>query len=272
MRLEVVGFSSRIQQPSSTSFITRGILSEGSRTLESETTETSNQREPRINDEQSQTVAWSPGGQSSSFEHDAGSGGEHEGNDSSEFREATHPLSENNYLSDLGLDLETCTRVVRQCFHSFVDTFDVINHLPATNTTSLDAFDYSSLLESLSPIILYTLTAISIQANCRDFNNELPCHWELAVESLRTEALRMVPAITWNSRNFTLDQVVALNLSSQFWCWQKSLVMVAARWNVLSQLMWNEVQVDIVPYRDLQSKYHFPSVSHHAIKIEHFTF
>lgn len=258
-RLEVPEFSPLTQQldqiPSNSQ--DTSVLSSRSRNSEHETNELSIQSAPPIDNEHSETTIRSPEEQIHVFDNDEGVYSEHDADQYAGHDTSTLPMSENNDPSAINMEFETCVQIIRHCLPSFTGIFDIIARLSPADIALIGISDHNVHLETLSPILIYALTAIIIEADRRDLSNELPAAQELVIDSLRTKAIRMIPTLTWSSRDFNVDQVLALNSSSQFWCMQKSLVMVAARWNVLSQLIWDEVQVDLIPSRNPASRSKF---------------
>lgn len=86
------------------------------------------------------------------------------------------------------------------------------------------------------------LLAIALQAESRVGDMLVNSDKELLIDTLRVEALKSIPALTWKSRTLNLDQVLVLLLMSHTWCMKESLIEISDRWNSLARVIWQDLQ------------------------------
>lgn len=94
---------------------------------------------------------------------------------------------------------------------------------------------------SLPPEVLCILLAIGLQLELAD-----PCavprdNAKLTIDTLRIEALKHIPVLTWISREMRLSQAISLVLASHTWCMQTFLIEISTAWNSLASIIWKDV-------------------------------
>ncbi|KAF2009031.1 hypothetical protein BU24DRAFT_455947, partial [Aaosphaeria arxii CBS 175.79] len=149
------------------------------------------------------------------------------------------PNEKSEYLLTLGLSLDIVTRLLS---HSFAEiTWWGLLAIILDDATGPREYLLTANTSSDSWEILCALLAIALQVD--DSATCLAPHVspELVIDTLRIEALRHIPTLTWKSCDVKLSQASILVLFSHFWCMHDSLVTIALSWNSLARIIWIEV-------------------------------
>lgn len=116
----------------------------------------------------------------------------------------------------------------------FEDLLYINELLPGLNTGCV----HNGTLSSLKCALL----AIALQSESGIGGPVLNGDVELLIDTLRVEALKSVPVLTWKSRALNLDQVLVLLFLSHTWCMKESFSEISNRWTSLARVIWNDLQ------------------------------
>lgn len=111
----------------------------------------------------------------------------------------------------------------------------ITNNLPADLCTEVISH------EPLSSLCC-ALLAIALQADSGVGNTSSIGDTELLIDTLRVEALKSIPKLTWKSRTLNFDQALVLLLLSHVWCLKEDLSEISNRWTSLARIIWQDLQ------------------------------
>ncbi|KAM0420363.1 hypothetical protein ACHAPT_011905 [Fusarium lateritium] len=101
--------------------------------------------------------------------------------------------------------------------------------------------------------LLLVILAIAIEMDPEYLPPALHSEWDMLIDVLRSESLKLVPPLALTSADLSLSQCTALTLASYTWCMKEDLVQAARRWNNLAKLIWNEMRLSDMTNMCLES-------------------